>query len=115
MSHRRWWLFVGLTVLMVLSAALTLPAVASRHGRHIKRENFERIELGMTQGEVEAILGQPPGDYTVSRHIAHLPLGMDIVIWDGPDAHREEWASDAGLIQVVFRDDRVTRRNFADA
>jgi len=33
--------------------------------RHcINRENFEKIQIGMSQEEVESLLGAPPGDYT---------------------------------------------------
>ena len=48
----------GLAVLVAAGAVVLWPEPPSR----ITRENFDRVREGMTQAEVEAILG-PPGDY----------------------------------------------------
>jgi hypothetical protein len=49
----------GLVMLAGVGAFLALrPATAAQ----VTRENFDRIQKGMMQAEVEAILG-PPGDY----------------------------------------------------
>jgi hypothetical protein len=48
----------GLAVVVAAGAWLLWP----RQDR-ITPENLDRIELGMTRAEVEAILGGPPGDY----------------------------------------------------
>src|SRR5687768_7409723 len=56
-------LLTTLAVLAVLLAGgyLTLWWTAPRH--NISQAGFDAIQLGMTQEEVEAILGGPPGIY----------------------------------------------------
>ena len=72
--RRRWWLFVGLTVLVLaLGAAVTLSGLAGRKGRLVTREAFERIEEGMTPEEVASVIGLAPGDYTVYRYAGRFP------------------------------------------
>src|SRR5262245_57147713 len=119
MSRRKWWLFVGLTVLVVLTAILTPPTVAIRRGQRINRENFERIEEGMTQGEVEAILGQPPGDYTVFKQVfveKEADVTPEVEIREGVFVRprRRHWVSDKGLISITFMDGSADRYEFTD-
>jgi outer membrane protein assembly factor BamE (lipoprotein component of BamABCDE complex) len=57
---------------VVLAVGAAVPLAVERHalqqrrarGRLIDREHFDRIKKGMSQAEVEAILGGPPGDFT---------------------------------------------------
>jgi hypothetical protein len=112
---RRWRLVTLTVLLLLLGTALTLSAVASRPRRFINRESFEQIEEGMTREEVLAILRLPPGDHTVFRHIPALSATGDVFLWTYPNAERETWASDEGLIWILFDDDRVIRRRYADA
>jgi hypothetical protein len=48
----------GLTVVVAAGVVVLWPRASSR----VTPENFDRIRKGMTQQEVEAVLG-PPGDY----------------------------------------------------
>ena len=60
----------------------------------ISRANFDQIELGMTQSEVELLFDGPPRIENLQLvHVGGLrPLGMP----------REIWASDAGVAYVTF-------------
>jgi hypothetical protein len=58
---RKWWLIGSLAVLLVLVGIL-LPVLFPWPSK-VNRANYERIELGMSRAEVEAIFGGPPGDY----------------------------------------------------
>jgi hypothetical protein len=57
---RRWTLLVALAGLAVVVAAGVV--VLWPRADRVTRANYERIQIGMTRADVEAILG-PPGDY----------------------------------------------------
>jgi hypothetical protein len=48
---------VGLAVVVAVGALVMWP-----RANRVTRENYDRIQIGMSRGDVEAILG-PPGDY----------------------------------------------------
>jgi hypothetical protein len=57
---------LGLAIAAV--AVLGIVGWCSMAPRHtISEANYSRIRLGMTEGEVEEILGTPAGDYTFGR------------------------------------------------
>jgi hypothetical protein len=60
--RRRWLLRVLAAGLLLLVTALAFVLWPPASLTRITRENFDRIEYGMSPAEVEAILG-PPGDY----------------------------------------------------
>jgi hypothetical protein len=70
-KRKRLLLLVGI----VLAAAVIVAAALEHHaycqklarGRFIDRDHCERIKDGMSQAEVEAILGGPPGDFSTNR------------------------------------------------
>lgn len=67
--------------------------------RPISRESAEAITIGMTENEVEALLG-PPGNYA-SRHVQWVDdFEESMRSW----WHVKEWVSDTGLIQVRIGD-----------
>jgi hypothetical protein len=82
--------------LIVLGVAL--PAL---HSARIKKVWFTRDQLGcirpgMTQEEVESVLGFPPGDYFTSKSVLTPPFS----IWDSN--RFTMWRSDSGIIGVEF-------------
>lgn len=60
--RKRLLLILGCLVAVLLAGYLTLWLTAPRH--HITEENVAAIKEGMTEGEVEAILGVKAGDYS---------------------------------------------------
>jgi hypothetical protein len=69
------------------------------HGADIRRETFDRIEMGMTWKEVEAVLGGPPGHYN------SVPVIPDT--WVGNWLHPEEcdlWWGNEGVIEIAWKD-----------
>jgi hypothetical protein len=85
----------------------------------ICRERFERIQEGMTQEEVEAILGRPPGNYREYRPLVFVG-GADFgdVIWacQEPGFHVEHWTIDELRIEVGFRSNgTVLRKEYFDS
>jgi len=89
-------------------ASLVLYAVWQWHalpGHRITRVGYKQITAGMTQSEVEAILGVPPGDYAggKARHpTLELPPGEGSPLW-----RREDWRSNEASIAVFFDPDGV--------
>jgi hypothetical protein len=82
-------------VLACLCAWLALPP---RHG--VTRDNYGRIEVGMTLEQVEAILGMPPGDHGQAHGRIHsYSDGGDRGPWDY-STHHWQWAGDDIAIQV---------------
>jgi hypothetical protein len=80
--------------------------------RLIDREHYDRIKLGMSRAEVEAVLGGPPGDFTTEDVTYKAPDG-DLAIFNGP---HEYWAGNDGDIWVAFDEQGdVQRRAFGDA
>lgn len=103
--YRRLVFLVVAIVTVILAGGVWL--LWPHTSRAISRENFERIQLGMTLAEVEAVMGEK----------ADLSQAGN---WKGaagkPGENTHAWASAAdGLIMVVTRDDRVTDKGFQPA
>jgi hypothetical protein len=108
MTRRRLFLFAALAALGVASTVAFLwprPRVT--------KESYERIKLGMTRPEVEALLGGPPGDYTSGpRRPTDDKFVQDVredvrEIWLRPGGtmllpRHERWQGDAGDLGVSF-------------
>jgi hypothetical protein len=69
---RRRTLLVTLAVGLFAGAAAT-ALVLGRPPHRVTRKNYERIHNGMTQAEVEALPGGPPGDYRTGRTVSPVP------------------------------------------
>jgi hypothetical protein len=53
----------------------------------ITEANYERIEIGMNYGQVQAILGGPPGVYTSGYYNPDNTSPEDGLIWTGNDGN----------------------------
>src|SRR5262249_59202506 len=76
----------------------------------INRAAYELLREGMTQAEVEAIFGVPPGDYA-SVDLFVAPADRYLF----PREFRaQEWLSDEGCVGIAFRPDgTVAVKHFA--
>jgi hypothetical protein len=108
-KRRRILLTAAVLVALVLGVALLSWLASLRPG--ITYANFQRIEVGHSQADVEALLG-PPRDFSPNGTICwgelyngKLVLGHQKVVWGG----------DAGAIVVVFDEEgSVVRKNWHD-
>ena len=80
---------------LALAAALFLGACGSK----VSLENFERIQTGMTQKEVVAILGEPTETSAIS--VAGVSGGM------------ANWQDGATVISVQFVNDKVQAKQLS--
>jgi hypothetical protein len=97
-------------VVLVGLAVVTGLWFLVRSGPHrINGEGFDQITAGMTQREVEEILGGPPGDYTEYREVS---WPVQTVLEDG--LWFKSWVSDDGWFEVAFNttDDLVAHKHF---
>jgi hypothetical protein len=94
MSARSWRLLAILAIVVLVVIREWFPGPTG-----ITATSHARIRPGMSQAEVEAIIGLPPGLYFTRPWI----------LWDGPgrfvidEGHRREWWWNSfGLLEVGF-------------
>jgi hypothetical protein len=100
LKRRRFWLLAGalLLVAVVGSTRLQAPLFLTR----LKTENFEQIQPGMAQEEVEALLGGPPGYYRHSPSFRVFDVRPSHYHPDPSRARGELWFGDGQCIAVTF-------------
>lgn len=101
-KHRSKLLVLLLTVAAAVGAVVLfgwLPLAGPAH--RINPHTGMKLRVGMTQSQVEAVFGVPPGDYSSE------PPGERVrARGDGqPGLRREDWASDEGGAVVYFGPD----------
>ena len=82
-----------------LLAGLLIVGLIGCGGSKITKENFDRIKLGMTQEEVQGILG-PPTEAT----------GVEIPMFSGTTS---KWARGDTVISVQFVNGKVVAKEFS--
>ena len=109
MRKRALFVIAGLTLAMIsgfvgLLFLLPDPPVSTAR--------FAKVQKGMTQAEVEELLGGPPGDYQTGRG-----SGMFVIDFLSPgDSVSKEWTGDDGVALVAFdRSGRVVTCQFFES
>jgi hypothetical protein len=112
LKRKRLLLILGSLAAVLLAGYGTLRLTAPRH--HITEETFQAIQEGMTEKEVETILGAKAGVYTSRCQTGAYPVGRcgDPVV--GCDLMRgcpgKEWVTEGISVYVLFDEhDRVAR------
>src|SRR5262245_9018847 len=87
--------------LVIVALVLLVPPYVFR--KRLKVENVQKIQLGMTQSEVEKLLGGPPGLHGL--HGDAIP--MFVFPAPPPGATCPFWIGEEVKIDVCFIDDKV--------
>ena len=98
---RRRIVIVGLALVLLAAAYFVLtwrPGAAAP--RNLKVENFSRVEYGMTQAEVEELLGGPPGNYGAHAGGGNL-MTMEGYVHPN-DAVERVWCDDSHRFEIYF-------------
>ena len=93
--RKRRFLQFSLRFLLLITLLCTLAAFY--FGRKLNVQNFDRVKVGMTQKDVEHLLGGAPGHY--GRR-----WGPGLMTLEGFFLHgrREEWTNDDTMLEVIF-------------
>ena len=83
----------------VLLAGLLIVGLIGCAGSKITKENFDQIKLGMTQEEVQRILGPPTA-----------ASGLEIPVFSGT---MSKWARGDTVISVQFVNGKVVAKEFS--
>jgi outer membrane protein assembly factor BamE (lipoprotein component of BamABCDE complex) len=115
MRSRARWLTVVVAGIALASLSVAVWNVIG-HYSTVRRHHLERVEIGMTRAEVEALLGGPPGDYRTNPErfsISHHSLAQFRL----EEAYaKDDWIVDEAMIQVWFdANDRVVRTRLCKA
>ena len=108
-ASRRNLLSAALAVLLLAGFLAVLRARPAGLSSGINKANFDLIEEGMTQKDVEEIFGCPPGDYTNGQAV---PWRCGLVV----GMRQEFWIGYEGDIDVEFRkkDGTVVDKHFIE-
>jgi hypothetical protein len=105
-SAKRYW-FYSLVVLLLITMSVVIVSFSPRSGDQIIRVNYDKIKEGMTQDEVEEILGGPPGVYSerspsdgISFEIA-LSEPCEQKLWLGKRGVAHVWFNQRG--RVIYK------------
>jgi hypothetical protein len=105
MQHRTVAWIAG-SLLLTGTVLLLAWTIALSARKHLNVEGFSQIRPGMTQAEVERLLGGPPGNY--GRYSASRSI-MTLEGYTGPPGSVEKvWCNDAHRFEIYFdQQDRV--------
>jgi hypothetical protein len=84
----------------------------------INRDTFERIEEGMTQKDIEELIGLPPGQYERDAIFLNVPGAMHgetCESWSSNDGEIIVWVSSEGKVtDKTFNNEPVGRESTFD-
>lgn len=98
MSRRR--ILIGLGVFMVLALAVLAVFMLTRAQPTIDPATASRIARGMTEAEVDAVIGAPEGSYGRGSFLGRQEF--DIFKTIGGSTKRKRWSGEDGMILVWF-------------
>ena len=107
-------MFASVTLRRVARAALVLAlclAVPACGKKKVTKANYDKIEVGMTQEQVEKILGKGSKDEGGDGSNVAAQFGVDVGVGSappaGPKGETYAWESGTRSITVTFVDGKV--------
>ena len=97
------------SLLCLITAATVFTHFTLSSRTAITYENYERIEIGMTQAEVEAILGGPARNESTDDTIPDDEDELLHYVLKCFDSHKRDllWSSNSAIIRIDFHHQRV--------
>jgi hypothetical protein len=68
----------------------------------VRLETFEQLKAGMSEGEFEAILGAPAGDYRTRKDDSYLFPAPGTFPCNRGETTEREWLTDEAAIRVFY-------------
>jgi hypothetical protein len=101
MTKRKWFVVTVGLLLVVVASVGTLTAIKMWRADPIDSCVLDGVQPGMTDQEVERLIGLPPGDYGGGRWAGKMGTLRD---WEEPQVHAysKSWAGETAVIQVNF-------------
>jgi hypothetical protein len=115
MKLKRLHLVLRMTapIMFVFVTGVFPLVVGPRH--RINRETYLKIRLGMTQAEVETLLGVPPGDYGLGQGwVVDYGVYGSIYWMDFEQRHPTKWVGERMAIRILFDKNRGATAISAD-
>ena len=111
--RKRRLLILGLLPLLLFAGYLALWLTSPKH--RIDRQGYGKIQLGMTEEEVEDILGAPAGNHAISslRATEELVMGETSHWLDESKCTLKTWVSDSAEIGIWFSEDGKVMKTLA--
>jgi hypothetical protein len=102
MRRRRLAWVIGLGAVGALGAGLAYWALSpAAPPRQLQTQNFPSVRAGMTQAEVERLLGGPPGKYgRYANGICGPPTAEGFLV--PPGSVEKIWCDDANWFEIYF-------------
>lgn len=101
MKTKRRKLMIALALIFAICVGAFIWLQPFSSAQRINPYTAMKIRIGMTQGQVEAIFGVPPGNYSTALD-ADSP---EVPVTRRPELRREDWMSDEGGAAVYFGPD----------
>jgi len=110
MKRKRLLLIFGCLAAVLLAGYATLWLTAPRH--RITKESYDAIQIGMTEQEVEAVLGARAGVHTSRCDTGSYGIGRCGDPMLGKDIKAgKEWVTEAVSVYIFFDENgRVARK-----
>jgi hypothetical protein len=105
--HRRTiWLSVCAVGLLLGHALLERASDPRFAPFRIKLDDVKRLERGMYEAEVAAIIGRPAGDYRRFRKDEVAIIYDGSVFWAKAPAYEKRWLTDEATVEVGFDEEQ---------
>jgi hypothetical protein len=101
MQRKKRLLILAMVVVALVTAVYFVWPHLSGSAHRINPYTAVKVRVCMTQAQVEAIFGAPPGDYSSEPKAGPLHAPPD----RRPDLRREDWTADEGGAVVYFGQD----------
>jgi hypothetical protein len=113
LKSRRFWTGVVLCLVAIAIIGPVIWIAIPKPG--INRQNFRKIQVGMSLEDVTALMGRPPGNYAgPTSFILATAQGETIGEIGKTGPRQEAWMSDGGFVIIgLDGNDRVSGAGFS--